>query len=495
LLTGIASACFEDKGNYVYDWVPEVTIAEDFHARDTSILRGQQLTVIPDLKLLLKQDDESFEEAAFRPENYTYRWLAYKRLLSDMTPAVLATTQNLDTNIFLPTSTDNYMIFYSVTEKESGVTRAFHLFNLKVGAGRFTNGWLYLTEEDDGTVDLTVRGTETSSGETVMENGVLGRSGFPYTGGGAKFVYWYSNFSRIIVGTGEATGYLDKVNFEWYDTRLVRYMMGMPLPVNYTFDNVISLGILHWIDSYGNILPMGATVGIIYPPYNILPPSVTGAGYDTIRMAPFVAGTSSSASGQLVYDTKNKKMMAYKGSQASIKTYLDAVTPENQLPNHQIYHMQTYTGNNSSVIAKNLTNGKYYRYVYNYATLQANEEEITNGQLLDQTTYFECDNPNGFFYMAIGNKLYAFRTSGNGTGTLREVTVTNKTNFTFDEVCYMGRYTTIATTQPYIMVATYAGTKGSGKLYYLRANTTEPLEMTIEEEITGLDRVKSISRF
>jgi hypothetical protein len=493
LVACATGACYEDKGNYDYVPVPEVQLGSAI--MDTTILRGQRLTLAPDLKILLQNPDKTTAEAVINPDDYTYNWTAYRAYLADMKPEELATTRVLDTNIYLPVSQDPYRVIYSVTEKATDVTRQFR-FKLTITGSHFTNAWLYLTEEDDGTVDLMARGTETTTAETALEGEILSHSGFPYRGGGAKFVYWHSNFSRIIIGTGEATGYIDKNTFSWDDTKMLRFTMVMPQPENYTFDKIISLGVLHCIDSYGNILPMSSTVGIMYPPYNILPPAVTGGNtYDTIRMAPFVGGSSSSITGQLLYDVKNRKMMAYKGSSAAIKTYLETLPLADQLPNHQIYHMQAYSGSHSSIIAKNLGNGKYYRYVYTTNALQPNPEEITNGQLLDQASYFECDNPNGFVYMIIGNKLYAFRSNMDGTGSLQEVRVTNRSGLLFDEITYLGRYTLISSTSSYVMLATYAGSKGSGKIYYLLPDPTEPLDVTIEEEITGLDRVKSISRF
>jgi hypothetical protein len=498
LVAGALGACYEDKGSYDYTAIPEVQLENAIE--DASIMRGQHLTRTPDLKTLLKETDRSTADATFNPDDYTYRWTAYRRTKGEMPPVELATTQDLDTNIYLPIHPEPYRVVYSVTSKATNVSREF-MFNITITAGRFASAWLYLTEEDDGTVDLMVRGTENQTNETVLEDGVLERSGFPYRGGGAKFVYYYTANGitpRIIVGTGEATGYIDKDNFEWNDTRMARFMMALPAAENYTFDKIVWLADaapIHWLDSYGNIRPMGASAGIIYPFYNVLPPGMTGAGYDTVRMAPFVAGSSNFSVGQLVYDTKNKKMMTYKGSASALTMSPDILPPANQLQNHEIYHMQFYASSRSSVVAKNLSDGKYYRYIYSGAVLQTGAEEITNGHLLDQARYFECDQPNGFFYTIIDNKLYAFRTNMNGTGTLREVRVTNRSNVTFDEVTYMGRYWAITSTRPYVMLATYAGSKGSGKLYYLLPDPTEPLDVTIENEITGLNRVKDVSRF
>ncbi|MDR1414491.1 MAG: hypothetical protein LBI96_01660 [Odoribacteraceae bacterium] len=494
-----AAACYQDKGNYDYRPIPEVRLTTPL--RDTTISRGQRLTLHPELKILLVNADTTTPAATFNPDNYTYSWKAYDRIITEMTPVELSVTPVLDTNIYLPVNTNPYKIIFAVTEKTTSVTREF-MFNLKIQAGRYQNAWLYLTEEDDGTVDLIVRGTEAATGDIIQENGVLARSGFPHRGKGAKFIYWYTaNYITpcIIIGTGEATGYIDKENFEWKEGNLVaRTMMAVPQPVDYTFEKIVYYGgLLHWFDSRGSILPMAPTTGIMYPPYTILPPALTGAGYDTLRLAPFLAGATSTTgtNGQLVYDTKNPKMYLYKGSSAAIKTTLDALPPENQLPGHQILHMQYYTSSRTSIAAKKLDDGKYYRYLYAGSVLQPNPEEITNGQLLEQADYFECDNPNGFLYAVINNKLHAYRTNMDGTGAIREVTITNRPGIVFDPVSYLGRFTTITSTSSYIMLATYAGTKGSGKIYYLKPDPTEPLNLTIEEEITGLDRVKSLSRF
>jgi hypothetical protein len=489
LIAGATGACLEDKGSYDHEPVPEARLARALV--DTSIRRGQHLVLAPGLKI--NRGDAG--DTTFNPGDYTYRWTAYRTLKDDMEAVELATTRDLDTNIYLPVHPDPYHVIYAVTRVATGVTWEFS-FKLTITAGRFASAWLYLTEEDDGTVDLMVRGVELATGNSVLEGGVLDRSGFPYRGGGAKFVYYFYSppgvSPRVFIGTGEGTGFIDRENFAWKESGLIRYMMAQPRPVDYTFDKIINMGVLHCFDSYGGAFPMSPAFGVMSPPYSILPPSATGAGYDTIRVAPFVAGTNNF--GQLVYDAKNKRMMAYMGTSVAVKTYLDALPPAHQLPNCQIYHMQTYVGDRSAIIVKNLGDGKYYRHLYYALVLQPNHEEITNGQLLDRARFFECDYHHGFLYAVIDNKLHAFRTNADNTGSLREVRVTNRSGFSFDEITYLGR-SVVTDTQYFVILATYAGNAGSGKVFYLKPDPTEPLDVTIEEEITGLDRVKSIHRF
>jgi hypothetical protein len=498
-LAAIAAACYKDKGHYHYSPVPRLQLARALP--DTSVTRGQHLTLTPVIEVALvdADPDDTGKTATFNPDDYTYSWKAHGKNVGTTPTVEVSTTLALDTTISLLASAEPYFMTYTVKEKATGVAHEF-TFNLAVLGGRFSSAWLYLTEEDDATVDLMVRGVEAATGKVILDRGVLARSGFPYRGKGAKFIHCHyfnkTDPPRIFIGTGEATGYIDRDAFEWDNRKLTRFMMTTPGTRDHVFEKIVQRDVVHWIDTDGNIFPMAPGVPVIYPTINILPPSVTGAGYDTITLAPFVAGTNSA---RLVYDTKNKRMMLYKAMRAMLyyNHGLQMVPPGNRLADHRVYYMRHCSSVRSIVIARDLASGKYYRYLYSFANLQPNPEEILNGSLLEQARGFECDFTNGFLYTVIGGKLHAFRSNANGTGTLQEVRVTNRPGFTLDEITYLGREKDNDPVRPThdLIVATHAGTRGSGKVLHLRPNPTEPLDLTIEVEVTGLDRVKGVTNF
>lgn len=505
LLTGMLYSCFEDKGNYDYNYAPEVIVqGNEGQLRDTIIKRGQRLTIIPDLQMLITNGGEHKDTIAFAGERFEYLWRVYGRLTTDYN-GVLATTRNLDTIIDLPLSNNPYQVIYSVTDKETNVAWNFK-FNLRV-ENRYENAWLFLVEDDNQMVDLTLYGKEVgneSEDHWVWEEGVLSRSGFPYLGGGAKFVYYKSNTSSIYVGTGEATGWIPKNELEWTDRYLVRYQMASMQPIDYTFEDISYNGsVYYFIGTAGDIYPMGNS-NTIMEAINILPPSVSGTGqYETVQMAHFVGNYMNA----LVFDETNNRMMYCPLSGGNAQGNARLLAGNNALPNHKLYFMQKYYHNGnqySTVIAKNLNDGKYYKYVYDNTPVIIETTEITNGNLLEETEgilertkQYVCEYTNGTFYMTDGYKVYCLRNN-----TLEEVTVLDPDNLLgetfngFDPVCLMTRYTDIESTRGYIMVATYnTGTAKSGKVYFLEPNSTEPLQLTVRDYYKDMDRVKSISRF
>lgn len=492
-------SCYEDKGHYDYDWTPEVFLTpEQGGFKDIVMKRGQRLTVVPQLRLLQKQADGSKDTVEFRPEDFSYQWLAYQsENLNTAVKSELAVTQNLDTTIYLEIQNDPYNVVYNVTEKATGVTYSFR-FKLKI-ATRYENGWCFLTEDDNQMVDVTVYGKEVGvSGDNawVYERGVLEHSGFPYRGGGAKFVYYHGGLGYIYVGTGEATGWLGKTTLTWTDKQLVRHQMAMPESV--VFENVVWVsGIYHFIAPDGSIYPMDNNK-LILASYNTLPPATTGnEGYQKVRFAPFVGGSQTGARA-LVYDETNNAMLLYKASSGSATGTPVALTGEARLLNRKIYFMQRYKADMTVVIAKDNRDGKYYEYLYDAYTGNVDPkltltEEITNGPMLEQAEHFVCEFSNGFFYMSIGRKLYVLQRN-----ELKEVQVSDPDGIMkeegfqgFDDICMLTRNNV----DPDIIVGTYAGTELSGKVYILQPNPVEATQLKVKTYHSDMERVKGISKF
>ena len=458
------------------------------------------MTSHPNLNLLTGAEGTARDSAEFRPEDYTYRWVAYQRVLAAGS-VELATTQNLDTIIDLPLLAEPYRIQYTVRGKETGVEYSF-TFHLKVET-RYENAWLFLTENSEGIADLTLYGKEvgnTNENPWVYEHGVLERSGFPYRGGGAKFVYYFSFLknSYLMIGTGEGSGWLGKDDLDWKETQMLRYLMAMPKGLDYTFEKVVKNGVWFFIGSDGSIYPMGNSI-MMMDVCNNLPPSVTGTGqYQNVKLAPFISGSSSR---NLLYDETNEVMLLFTGNAVNLSGNPVSALPENlKLRNHKLFFMESYGLSLTNVYAKNKADNKYYRYTYD--TYDWNETklgdpfEITNGELLEQGEQFVGDNVNGFFYMSIGDKLYVLRGH-----ELREVTIKDPDGMVtggfqgLENISLLTRYTGISSTISYIMVATYGGTENSGKIYFLEPNSIESSELTVRNYFEGLEKVKSISRF
>ncbi len=119
-----ATACYEDKGYYDYDWVPDVCLQAKL--RDTFVERGAVMKITPELGKIIGEDT-----TAIRPEDYTFRWEA---ILDKDDITVIGTRQNLDDTIWL-TIGKTYQVNYIVREKASGV-QWLNRFKLRVARRR-----------------------------------------------------------------------------------------------------------------------------------------------------------------------------------------------------------------------------------------------------------------------------------------------------------------------------------------------------------------------
>ena len=72
LLAGVLNSCYEDKGNYKYDWVQEIDLTDVL--KDTTVGRGNVLYLKVDLKKQILGSEDAMEAA--NPEDYIFEWKA-----------------------------------------------------------------------------------------------------------------------------------------------------------------------------------------------------------------------------------------------------------------------------------------------------------------------------------------------------------------------------------------------------------------------------------
>ncbi|MCC8173115.1 MAG: hypothetical protein LIO65_01600 [Odoribacter sp.] len=199
-------SCYEDKGNYTYDWVEEVIIT---NLKDTVIGWGDTLSVKPSIKkTVFSQISDTTE---INPEDYEYVWYTYDN--NNNKKVTLSNKQYLNDTIYLPVRNTDYLVNYEVTEKATGVTWN-GVFKLRV-INLFQNGFLFLTEDEDKNVELEIYGKDAEGVEHLRKR-ILYTAGFPFRSGGANCVFYFSNIrnlSRIWIATGEGTGWLSGTDF------------------------------------------------------------------------------------------------------------------------------------------------------------------------------------------------------------------------------------------------------------------------------------------
>jgi len=479
VLAVLLTSCYEDKGNYDYDWVTDVRIE---NLKDTLVSRGEVLKIEPQLSLIL---GDSLAGESFNPEDYEYLWTT--GFESDAT--ILSRERVLNDTIWLPISETAYTVFYRISRKSSGLFW-YGKFNLSV-KGRYSKGILFLTEDENKQVELDLYGN-TPTGEWILEKGALARSGFPYRGGGANCVYsqTVANAKRIWVATGEATGWLDMKNFAWGERDIARSIMAIPQPVSYTFKNIITLG--------GKVYLMSADGnGHVINNYAMIYPTFAVVNNKTVKLAPFAVGTTSSAA---VWDLTNRQLVLnLSDNMMTANAYCEELAAENALKGMEFVYMQEINNTKFVLIVREPVTGKFWKYRYAwerrsrvyYPVVEDNGvEELKEMEILEgvEPEMMGVDRANGYFYFAIGNKLYNYR-SGGGFDKPVECNLTFKDPITRVQVTNNGY-------QQYLWVATYDSSKGDtgGTVYKLKVNSTNSQEVTVDgEPVTGLGRVRCIN--
>lgn len=150
ILTAIASllftACFNDKGNYSYDEINDVTIGQKGFDGDTIYqLRADvdELRITPELSYLLGTESDGA---------YSYEWVAVSTNKRVGERTRLGTERNLNYKVKL--KADNYSLFYKVTDLATGIVYSRQA-TLNVN-NLYTQGWILTGKdnEDNMVVDM-----------------------------------------------------------------------------------------------------------------------------------------------------------------------------------------------------------------------------------------------------------------------------------------------------------------------------------------------------
>lgn len=480
LLFQLLSSCYEDKGNYDYQWVSELSITG---LRDTAVNRGDILKIEPELKQIL---GDSSVNPNIDLDDYTFRW--YSQVLQSGEPVILSIEQCLNDTIWLPVA-KGYMVTYEVVEKATGLSWRKR-FNLNV-EGRYAGAFFYLTEDENKQVELDIFGRDAKK-EWSLEKGVLARSGFPYRGGGANCVCYQgvANDKRLWVATGEATGFLDMLNFAWEERNLARSIMAIPQPVSYTFEKIMIIG--------GKVVFLNPEGGAhLINNYKMIFPDFAVTGGRKTELASYAGGTSKST---LLYDRQNKRLVSHCSDIMNSDAEVTLLSTKDAAEGMELIHLQDISDSKVLVIMNDPTTGKYWKYTYSFSRNANNKivgirnenetEELKNAELLGQAEYIACERSRGYVYFSVGNKLYTYR-SGGGLDKPVECE-----GVTFEHPITMLYVFNSGSQANGIFAAMYDRTKGNsgGTVYKLLPNLENCQQIALEgEPVNGLGQVKSMT--
>lgn len=494
LLGSGMSSCYSDKGNYDYHWIQDIKL--DSVLSDVTVARSQVLKIDVDLKKAILNTENETEAA--NPEDYTYEWkvLANKEtaLKEDM---VLSTEKDLNDTIWLGEGT--YQVNYTVMEKASGVAWIDY-FNLKV-VTRYTGGHVFLTEDAEQNVEIELWAIVPDDTVRVHETGVLARSGFPYTHGGANCVkhlnngYLIDEMQGIWVATGENTGWLNLPDFDWKETNLMSMYMLVQEEEDYVVENIVN------IDNSRALLLYSASGALHVCPYvkGIINSTITYVDGVEFEAAPYYGGDA--GSGMIVYDRSNKRFVSYAFARATLGTVNAScyASPEGSvLEGYDLVCMSNRNNSsNSTAVVKSAT-GTYSVCNFEIRTGSGGspegvlvEQYDIEGDVssLENAPYTAIDRGNGFFYWAYGNKVYVSYHPSANVSECVEVNILDKEGNPVtltDEICVLTQCNNN------LCIATWSEAN-KGKAYIVSTTSSDSRQLNVQYAFETINPVKSVT--
>ncbi|MDR2130231.1 MAG: hypothetical protein LBP56_03535 [Odoribacteraceae bacterium] len=481
LLAATFASCYEDKGNYKYDWVKEVVIEG---LADTTVSAGARLRVEPVIYSVLTTDynQKQVLPEFQNPDDYIYHWEAWTNAKTFR--GTLGTGMVLDTTINLAISDRPYWILFKIMEKASGVIYQ-ESFLLKV-TNELASGFFLLYETPDGLAEIDVAGV-TPSGEDRYISGLLEQIDYPYRGGGANFVEYEAARDHLWVGTGDGTAWLNKLTFEWKDTQMAQAHMTQGKPAGYTFKDMVftdSFWFFITNDGEASAYSSNATVnGLICASINLLPPGVStiDGAYQEIRIAPYFGGGG--MSNALFWDETNKRMLKYPIYATSASASPVRLPDADSFHGHDLRYMATVNTVTGALLKNPAGEYLYAMYVYNSskATYDYRPEFtrtlINNDGLLDAAKNITLSYTNTpYLYFTVGNKLYVYR---DGEGCVEVIT---DVPLSLGEITCLHSFSAYAGRAELIIAADNPSGEGS-TIYTFKIDPTESKRLSLQGKI------------
>lgn len=284
LTTGMAG-CADDKGNYDYHELTEPVITGV--ADSMSVLIHDRLQLNPDL------GPDIADTAA-----YTFEWKAVNRT-GDMESTVLANTKRIDREMTLDAGL--YTLFFKMTDRQSGLfwQKSYAL----TVSDPTSEGWMVLTSTgDDQRAQLDIISTIT--GKTYTD--VLSGNGMADLHGPHRIQYLASltdAASPFYLLADDGATRLGKNNFGWKPEYDMRYESAEGLQLHPQEIVPAGFGKVIVSDSRAHYCEVMSFSGLY------------GSAVNTdFKVSPYVGantGASIYAAVYLLYDTDNKRFMAY----------------------------------------------------------------------------------------------------------------------------------------------------------------------------------------
>lgn len=479
-------SCYDDQGNYNYNWVQDVFLKDEL--RDTMIERGTLLTLTPELYRTLEYGSEQLEPVD--PDDYTYSW-------ATGTGAVFSNNKDLNDTIWWATGS-SAQVTYKITEKKSGVSWLYK-FNLKV-IQQLDKGLLFMTEDDNKQVELEIYASD-AKGNKVHQTGILARSGFLYSGGGANCVAniesGYSSLSRnkyLLVSTGEGTGWLKLPDFTWNSKQMLDLLMVKQEPNRFVVRSAFQLSNAA---SFYFTADGGAYV---HNTFNIIYTDFAYLNKVKFKAAPYIGGNNYAA---ILYNEDKQCFVTILPGSTGFDyppSYCSSVAENLAYEGSNLIYMQQISGNNIVALLKD-KEGKYRKLTYRFVgppmnmMLNGSSSDLTADiAMMEDAEWKAIDFNLKYIYFVKDGRLYNYR-EGAGINACEYAKILfDGEEVALDEVVSLNVITNGSTGGDYrnvLFVATWSE-ENKGRVYVVKPENMESRNLIVQEVIEVDGKVKSV---
>ena len=433
-------SCFDDKGNYDYREVAEITIE---NIPDVIEVLGNSDHIIVNPKIVSSLEGEIKADNANFEFSYKLERKSSDGSASSQKWRVLNPDGALDLDTLAAFAANNYLGWFSVTDKRSGIVTS-RLFNVKVSSPTY-EGWMILCnegEEERVRMDMiSVISTE----RVVPAYDLLTSLGLPevkHARGIGFNPTQYSPFDMIFVMSEEGTYKLDKETFETNESWEIG---NVDFIISRENEHVVSYTMVNGTDRFGALAVFCVTdVGNAYVQVLTfagaafeLPINTSERGKEPeYRVSPYV-GVSMARPGNgstaLLYDIDNKCFLGWRdGYDAdAVQTLTPIVDPENGLfsfkTGMELVYMESTRYSNGLVYAILQDDaGKRCIYGINMSGngfVQEAMYENLNAPDFDKATSFAFHSQFPYMFYAVGNKVYLHNLGTNVTYPMDNITL------------------------------------------------------------------------
>lgn len=413
------SACYDDKGNYDYSEIPEISI-EGIPENITAIQKVDTIKFKPVIK--------SSTEGVIDEKNPNYEFgcsiLTQSGVFPDNTRKHDINPEGQKDIAYCPKENQGtYLLWYTVKDKRTGVTTNYSA-KLVVTSATY-KGWLVLCDEgDENKVRLDLLSDLGNGREEIVRDVMTEDAPLRHNANRVSMYDYYTSYQAIVVSTGEGASYLDINTLATNESLDAKYQfIAEPKDETVVLAQTHGYYVNDMITDKGNLYSRGYSYGSVFEsPIN----TTTAYGSPEFEVAPFVGSVPGSVAGVymiIYYDKTNGRFMGryiY-----ALPSKLDVVTgqPDPAISGKKLITMQGCWFSNGTVYSV-LENESGERSVfglgvggavYNAAAVNTTYEKKIDAEGFNKAKFYAFHSQYPYCFYEIGNDIKNYNLM---TGTL-----------------------------------------------------------------------------